>query len=517
MFLRAGVVSVVLLLFSRVLGLARESALAAAFGVGPLADAVVLMLTLPDVLVGVALSGAMAYVLLPHWAKLPEQEALRHQARTWWVFGGVGLLIALAMWALAPGWAQWLSPGLAQADGPLATKALRGAAWALPWAFLAAVLGAQLQHRADMVGMYAANLLVNAVLLCALFWLTSPWARPQQSHAALSLMIVALVVGMLARVAWQTLRLGAGKLRSDLSKKEAVRHYLKSARVTFYHKFSVPAPRGADWAAAAIVAGVPLVVYLVARSLASREGPGALTVFNYAWKLVELPQLLVVQVLAVLALPVLSRAVAQPGAGWVVVFRRAFGLAWVLACAATVALQWGSGLLAQALYGWGRMNDAALAQVAQWSALGALCLLPAAAVAMWLALLASLGQLHRVAVAWLFVGLLAALAGNQWVHGGRAAMVWLCGVWGALAGSVAWQQRVTVRRSVPWQELAWPTGVALLGGLLANCIRPLPWWQLVLAGGACVACTLLTAWRRSPSFQQAIRRDGGRPTYIDTQ
>ena len=48
MFLKAGLLSLLLLLASRVLGVARETALAAAFGNSGMADVVIVMVTLPD-------------------------------------------------------------------------------------------------------------------------------------------------------------------------------------------------------------------------------------------------------------------------------------------------------------------------------------------------------------------------------------------------------------------------------------------------------------------------------------
>lgn len=507
MFVRAGLLSLVLLVFSRVSGLARESALAAAFGVGPLADAVVLMLTLPDLLVGVALSGAMSYVLLPYWIRLPVQESAQHQVQVWWVFAMLGLLLAVVLWMGAPWWVSGLSPGLAQADHALADQAMLGAALAVPWAFMAAVLSARLQHRTDMIGLYAANLVVNAVLVGALCWLALPRQSPMPALDALGWMVGVLLASMFARLAWQAYRLAPGTLWVKLSKKRLVCGFFQSVKSIFKHRFSAPQPQLLDWFAAIVVTGVPLLVYLGARSFASRQGVGALTTFNYAWKLVELPQLLLVQVLAVLALPVLSRAVSQSPLVWEGVFRRIFTLAWFLACAAMVALWWGAALLAQALFGWGRMDAAALAQVTEWGTWGALCLLPCAAVSMWLALLASLGQLRRVAQAWMGVACVAALAGNAWVHTGLAAMIWLNAVWMTLALCVLWQHRALLRHSVPWSELALPTGVAMLAGGLANRLLPLPWGQALLTGAACVVCLLLVAWRTSISFRQSIRPD----------
>ena len=76
MFLKAGLLSLMLLLASRVLGVLRETALAAAFGSSGMADVAIVMLTLPDWLAGVLVSGALAYVLLPQWAK--ESAAQQH-------------------------------------------------------------------------------------------------------------------------------------------------------------------------------------------------------------------------------------------------------------------------------------------------------------------------------------------------------------------------------------------------------------------------------------------------------
>ena len=80
MYLRAGVFSLGLLLLSRVLGLLRESAQAAAFGSMGMGDAVIVMFTLPDLLVGILVSEAFAHVLLPARAQQgPSEQAAGQQ------------------------------------------------------------------------------------------------------------------------------------------------------------------------------------------------------------------------------------------------------------------------------------------------------------------------------------------------------------------------------------------------------------------------------------------------------
>ena len=59
---------------------------------------------------------------------------------------------------------------------------------------------------------------------------------------------------------------------------------------------------------AALSAGLPLALPFVARSFASNGGEGALVTFNFAWKLVELPLVLAIQLVATLAFPSITRA-----------------------------------------------------------------------------------------------------------------------------------------------------------------------------------------------------------------
>jgi putative peptidoglycan lipid II flippase len=112
MFLRAGLVSLALLLVSRVLGLLRESVQAATLGATGLGDVAILMLTLPDLLTGILAAGALSYVLLPLWARQSLPAQARTQARLVRALLFMGLL-AGAWMALAPqSIVQLLAPGL---------------------------------------------------------------------------------------------------------------------------------------------------------------------------------------------------------------------------------------------------------------------------------------------------------------------------------------------------------------------------------------------------------------------
>ena len=170
MLLKAGVLSLALLLASRLLGLGRESVQAAALGTSGLADVAVLMLTLPDWLTGVAASGALAYVLVPAWAGRDSVAVagLQRQVARVLMALGAGAALVWALMALQGPLVGALAAGLPADLGPVAAQALVWSAIAFPLALLAALWGTRLQHERDFVGLYAANLVVNGVLIVAL-------------------------------------------------------------------------------------------------------------------------------------------------------------------------------------------------------------------------------------------------------------------------------------------------------------------------------------------------------------
>src|SRR6478609_2334141 len=153
MFLKAGALSLALLLVSRLLGLVRESAQAAAFGASGLADVVVLMLTLPDWLAGVLASGALAYVLVPAWAGQPASHVVRTERKVATALLASGGVLALLLILLRKQAVTWLAGGLSPANLPPAAAAMVWSAIALPAALLAALWATRLQHERDFTGM----------------------------------------------------------------------------------------------------------------------------------------------------------------------------------------------------------------------------------------------------------------------------------------------------------------------------------------------------------------------------
>ena len=479
MLLKAGAVSLGLLFVSRLLGLLRESALAATFGTSGLADLAVLMLTLPDWLAGVLASGALAYVLLPAWAtQSPAQVgALQSRVARWLLLGGVALAVFLTMLRVPA--LAWLAGGLPPAVQGVAAQALAWSALGLPAALLAALWTTRLQHQRDFAGMYSAGIVVNVVLLAAI-------AAAGTAHSgadSVAWLGGGLVAAMVLRLAWLRWRQAPPSCAGGVH--------------------LAPMPTLPVWLWAALSAGLPLAFPFAARSMASHAGEGALATFNYAWKLVELPLLLAVQLVATLAFPAIAKALAAGGAdvpagSGAQPVRTAFALAFLLACACAAGLLAGAPALAQLLFGWGRMEPEALTRVAQWTRIGAWSLLPQSLIAVALTVLAAQRRMKAAVIAYVLALVALLSLGASGVTDGGTLMLAL----DVLLGGVALVSVLAIgpeaRRHLPWSVFTASAGVLLL---LASGLAWLPPGEGLAAGlalaAACAGVVLATGWLAS--------------------
>ncbi len=505
MFLKAGAVSLALLLASRLLGLARESAQAAAFGSTGLADVAVLLLTLPDWLASVVASGALAYVLVPAWAGGAPADVARSQRQVARALLVAGLAVAGAL-ALGRGpVAAWLAGGLPEGLRQAAASGLVWSALAFPPALLAALWATRLQHERDFLGLYGANLVVNGGLIAAIA--LAGWRLSQ----AVPLLGAGLLAAMGLRLAWQAYRLrGAAADRAPGAVQGAGGHAAPPAPAGTPRDTGARLPAPPVWAWALLSAGLPLALPFAARSLASLQGEGGLATFNYAWKLVELPLVLAIQLVATLAFPAVAAAVAKgldaPEARQPL--RVAFALAWALACAAAAGLLVGADAVAGLLFGWGRMDTGALAQVAAWGRVAAWGLLPQAVSAVALTVLASQRRLRPAAIIH-GLALVALLAAPAWLpRGGEALMGALNGLFALIAGVLVACLGPAARAAMPWRLMAVST-LALLAvaglhsafGFMGGTGLPGLAWA-----GVGAAAVLLSAWACDPVMKAALRR-----------
>ena len=487
MFLKAGALSLALLLASRLLGLARESAQAAAFGTSGLADVVVLMLTLPDWLVSVAASGALAYVLVPAWSGLPPAQVQATGRRVAWRLLVVATVLAVLLVLLRQPVVGRLVSGLPAPLLSLGADALVWSAVALPAAVLAALWATRLQHERDFAGMYAANLVVNAVLIASIVW-----AARFSPHEAMRWLGAGLLSAMLARLAWLQWRMPTVIAKGAAGGPE-----------------TAALPGATVWLWAALSSGMPLALPFAARSIASQAGEGTLATFNYAWKLVELPLVLAIQLVATLALPAVARALATgDAAGARSAIRGAFALAWALACAATAMLLIGAPALARLLFGWGRMDAQAVERMASWAALGAWGLLPQALIAVTLTILAGQARMKAAVLAYGLALALLLLAGAWGWSQGASLMLLLNVLFAGVAAAVVAALGRGKQDWFPWRSMAISIACLVLAAVARQALPQASWEIGTGLAAACLAGTLVMAatWWGSADFRAALAR-----------
>jgi putative peptidoglycan lipid II flippase len=270
------------------------------------------------------------------------------------------------------------------------------------------------------------------------------------------------------------------------------------------------APAAPVWLWAVLSAALPLALPFVARSAASQAGEGALATFNYAWKLVELPLILAIQLVASLAFPPIARAVAAGGEQAAPPVRQAFALAWTLACAAVAALAIGAPALARLLFGWGRMDASSLEQVWRWGLAGSWGLLPQALAAVALTVLAARSRMRWAVAAYAAAFLLLLGAAAAGVSDGLLLMQVLNAGYTFVAVACLAALGRDALRWLPSASMAW-SAAALIGVLLARAALPARWQQeglvapLLAAAFAAALVLLFTLWR-SPDLREALRR-----------
>jgi len=499
MFLKAGLMSLTLLVASRLLGLARESALAAAFGTSALADVAVLMVSLPDLLTGLFAAGALSYVLLPHWAGLDARQTAQVQRTVALWLMGAGVALLLAMVVLRAPLAGLLLPGLSEGSAASARTGLVWAALALPAALLAALWSTRLQHERDFTGLYGASLVINAVVIAAIAAVGLAAAGPE----AVMLLGAGLVLASVARLIWLRWRLARVHGPAPAGRSPAAGELASGAA-----DGQTPGwPAASVWLWAALAVGLPLALPFAARSIASLQGEGQLATFGYAWKLVELPQVLAIQLVATLALPAISRAqAAGDTAVLAAAVRQALALAFVLGVAAQAALMVAGPALADLLFGWGRITPSALREVGRWASIGSWCLPPMALLAVAAAVLAARRKMAPLVLGWA-AALLVLLWAAQAAPDGRRLMALLALLTLAVAVVATVASGALQRGWLPWSALATATlawspvllwsamgGVAPMGG------------AGLLGGAIAAAAVLLLSLAGSEDLRAALRR-----------
>lgn len=418
----------------RLTGLARELAVAAQFGVSREADLAALAITIPELLNTIFLGGAVSAVLIPEFHRLQRDSTVaanRLVAQFSFVVAAVSLVVALALAVGSSSLATILAPGFESRDHEMARIVIRIVLVALPLCTLAAVSSAVLQAR-QAVGLPAfGTLLFNGVLIAGML-------LGARSAAALSWLVV-----LAALVRW----LPQYGLTRRLAKRETCSP-LASAQPLLPAPGSVPAWRldllTREHARRYVhtIAAVATSICLphLARAFASHT-EGGIALFNYAWKLFELPSGLIVVVLSMVIFPRLSR-LAQSGEhpATAALASRITSLLLLGLVPVTVGAVSAAGLIARLVFGHGWMSPDQLRTIEELTRITLLAL-PATVLTMHamgvcqahgdtqfpfrvslgvlLVFLPAAGLAERVLG---LTGVMAAMVAIQWIQ--AALMIW---------------------------------------------------------------------------------------------
>ena len=268
----------------RITGFLRDVAVAAVYGADKQADVAVLILTIPDLLIGILVGGGLSAAFIPEFNK----NAGKNRVPLFWQ-GSLASLVVFSCATIILSYysteiVQLLAPGLDQGQVQSSSGILFVALWVIPVTVLAGMTTAYLNAQNRFVITSLGTAILNLVIIAALIWIRFYG----QGMLALGW---AIVVGGVIRWGSQILA-----LRETFSFRDCFKRYLLHIDL-FKRYFHV------------LVAGAVLVLFpVMARGVASMYEPGSIAIINYAWKLIQFPLGAGVGVISVVLFPYISRA-----------------------------------------------------------------------------------------------------------------------------------------------------------------------------------------------------------------
>ena len=384
-----------MLLIGRATGLLREAVLAANFGLSAQGDIAALLLSLPDLLLALIVTGGMGAALVPRLASVSgRQEGALLRYCILLVLGSFTLIAGL-FWAFPTGFLGLLAPGAKTAIGAVDPLVILLVAAALPIAALSGVSAAWLNARSRFLIAGAGALVFNlCVIACLLVF---------DGHAQL---LFAVALGVL---------LGAGlRLLSQAS-------FMPLGAIFSAKQASAQAQRDRflpDFVAGSGAVLITLLPPVILRAFASNLEPGAFVALFYGQRLVELPTGVLLSALGTVALTALSASSAQnaegqntedTGPGTQALALRYTRQAVLIGCAAAATCTVFAEPIVRLVLGYGEMGNAEVLAVAKLFAIGSLALPFTAAALLGTRYLYAIREPKRVLAPTLFALILCPL------------------------------------------------------------------------------------------------------------
>lgn len=268
----------------RITGFLRDVGIAAVYGAEKEADVAVLILTIPDLLIGILVGGGLSAAFIPEFNK----DGGKHRVPLFWQGSLVSLVmfscVTLILTYFSVDIVRVLAPGLDHVQMQTSSGILFVALWVIPATVLAGMTTAYLNAQNRFVVTSLGTAILNIVIIAALIWI----------HFYGKDMIAlgwAIVVGGAIRLMSQMLA-----MREAFSFRGCLNKYL--LHFDLFKRYSH-----------VLLAGAVMVLFpVMARGVASMYDPGSIAIINYAWKLIQFPLGMGVGVIAVVLFPHMSRA-----------------------------------------------------------------------------------------------------------------------------------------------------------------------------------------------------------------
>lgn len=503
MLIKAGMIVLVGTLLGRLLGFIRETQIAAVFGAGQVAEAAIITLTLPDLLMNIFLGGAFSYAIIPEFINLTGANARRLHVQMSVLMGLVFVFIAFVIGQFSTGILaifnqHHLSVELAEQT----QKAISLSAWLMPLIALAGVTTAYLQANNKYLASAFSTSIYNGTLIVSLIGLIGA----NLENRGLLILSLAMISGGLLRsliLWWGSIRVKA------IGKSVKPRGWLIHVSLLKSYFF-------------ALIGGAALMMLpLIGRIFAGQYGEGALAQFNYASKLIELPLGVVITVISVVVLPALSQAfISDRSEGgvenaeeWQALLMRSLRLSLLVSLIIMLPCIWFASALAHIAFDWGKMDASSLAGIESLLGVGFLLLLVQGVISITSAALASArstGTLVWSGLAGLLVFILGGVLSNEY---GQLKTL-MCAMVSAYGVVLVLQCcTLSVRHRVRWSVFLfdgclWYPVIAVLSTftILAGIYSrfEVNHWQglmLVVLSGLVMSCVVLMA---SPEIKRVV-------------
>lgn len=325
------------LLLGRLSGMVRELIIGNKLGATADTDAVLLMLTLPDLLVGLILSGGFSAVLVPAFRRAAPAQRTAQARKTALFSLLVGLFLAIAIASFTAPVLGFLAQTLDYDDLPGFGFAFQVSLLTIPLAALIGCITAYL-HSVGKFSVAAVSVVVfNLVIAFYVAFMAVPVGYIAFSICLLTAMSIRMLVQMaqapeIFRTQAQNAQFDEGTLKRFLQ--------------------------------AVLANGLIVAVPLLFRSLHSAGGEGYLSQFNFAIRLYELPNAIFVAPLVSIFLPFLTDAYTKDRQHFEKSLEEALEIAFGVSLVAAVIGAANAYPITSLLFGYGGMTEESLDRIA---------------------------------------------------------------------------------------------------------------------------------------------------------